>query len=53
MAIKIEIQKLLNTGFIYLISLTEWVLNIFPVMKKHGTIHVYVDYQDLNCACPK
>lgn len=31
----------------------EWVSNIIPITKKQGTIHVCVDYQDLNKACPK
>jgi hypothetical protein len=33
--------------------LTEWVSNIVLVTKKQGTIHVCVDYRDLNKACPK
>ena len=33
-AIKAEVEKLLNAGFIYPIPLTEWVSNIFPVDKK-------------------
>jgi hypothetical protein len=37
-AIKAEVQKLLNVGFIYLVSLTEWVSNIMLVAKKKGMI---------------
>ena len=33
-AIKAEVEKLLKAGFIYLISLTDWVSNIVPVNKK-------------------
>ena len=33
-AIKAEIEKLLNSGFIYPIPLTEWVSNSVPVDKK-------------------
>jgi hypothetical protein len=33
-AIKEEVEKLLKVGFIYPVLLTEWVSNIFPVMKK-------------------
>jgi hypothetical protein len=51
--IKVEVEKLLKPGFIYPILLTEWVSNIIPVTKKQGTIHVCVDYRDLNKACPK
>ena len=43
-AIKAEVEKLLNAGFIYPIPLTEWVSNIVPVDKKQGTIRVCVDY---------
>jgi hypothetical protein len=51
--IKVEFEKLLKYGFIYPIPLTEWVSNIVLVTKKQGTIHVCVNYQDLNKACPK
>ena len=33
-AIKAEVEKLLRTGFIYPIPLTEWVLNIMPITNK-------------------
>jgi hypothetical protein len=52
-AIKAEVEKLLKYGFIYPVPLTEWVSNLVPVAKKQGTIRVYVDYRDLNKACPK
>ena len=50
---KAKVEKLLKADFIYLVPLTEWVLNIVPITKKQGTIHVCVDYRDLNKACPK
>ena len=52
-SIKEEVEKLLKYGFIYPVPLTKWVSNLVPVAKKQGTIHVYVDYRDLNKACPK
>ena len=52
-ATKVEVEKLLRVGFIYLVLLTEWVSNIVPVTKKRGTIRVCVDYRDLNKVCPK
>jgi hypothetical protein len=52
-AIKLEVEKLLKAGFIYLVALTDWVSNIVPLEKKQGTIHVCVDYRDINKACPK
>ena len=52
-AIKAEVEKLLKVGFIYLIALTEWVSNPVPVDKKKGTIHVCIDFHDLNKSFPK
>jgi hypothetical protein len=51
--IKLEVEKLLKAGFIYLVALTEWVSNPVPIDKKGGSIHVCVDYRDINKACPK
>ena len=50
-AIKVELEKLLRVGFIYLIPLTYWMSNIVPVTKKQGTIRVCVDYRDIKKAC--
>jgi hypothetical protein len=52
-AIKAEVEKLLNVGFIYLVPLTKWVSNPIPMNKKKGTIFVCMDFHDLNKACPK
>jgi hypothetical protein len=52
-AIKAEVEKLLKSGFIYPVPLTEWVSNLVLVAKKQGTIRVCIDYRDLNKACPK
>jgi hypothetical protein len=43
-AIKAEVEKLLNVGFIYLVPLTKWVSNLIPVNKKQGTIYVCMDF---------
>jgi hypothetical protein len=51
--IKVEVEKLLNVGFIYPVTLTEWVSNPIPVNKKQGTICICMYFQDLNKACPK
>ena len=32
---------------------TQWLANIMPVPKKDGKVSMYVDYRDLNKACPK
>ena len=52
-AIKVEVEQIFPTGFIYPVPLTEWVSNIIPIMKKQGTIRVCVNYWDVNLACPK
>ena len=39
--IKAEIEKLLNSGFIYPVPLTEWVSNPVLVDKKQGAIHMH------------
>ena len=52
-AIKEEVEKRLRDGFIYPVPLIEWVSNIVPVKKRQGTIRVYIDFKDLNWACPK
>jgi hypothetical protein len=51
--IKLEVEKLLKVGFIYPVALTDWVSNLVPVNKKQGTIHVCIDYRDINKDCPK
>jgi hypothetical protein len=43
-AIKVEVEKLLNVGFIYPVPLIEWVSNPIPIDKKQGTIHVCMDF---------
>ena len=52
-AIKVEVEKLLNVGLIYPVPLTECVSNPILVNKKQGTIHVCMDFYDLNKPCPK
>ena len=52
-AIKAEVENFLRAGFIYPIPLMEWVSSIILVMKKQGTVRVYIDYRDVNHACPK
>ena len=43
-AIKDKVEKLLKAGFIYPIPLMEWVFNIVPIDKKHGTIKFCIDF---------
>jgi hypothetical protein len=51
--IKAKVEKILQASFIYPIQLTQWVSNIILVNKKEGTIHVSIDFCDLNKAYPK
>ena len=52
-AIKAEIEKLLNVGFIYPVPLTKCILNPVSVDKKQGMIRICTNFHDLNHACPK
>lgn len=52
-AIKVEINKLKQVEFIYLVSNTSLISNPVPILKKQGTINVYIDFQYLNKACLK
>ncbi len=49
-AIKVEVEKLLKAGFIYLVPLADWVSNPILVDKKQGTIRVCINIRDLNKA---
>lgn len=51
--IKEKVEKLRKAGFIRPIQYPEWLANIVPVKKNNGQIRIYVDFRDLNKACPK
>ena len=51
--VKIELQKLLNVGFIYPISDCQWVSPLVVVPKKNGKWRICVDYIELNKAKQK
>jgi hypothetical protein len=51
--IKEDVEKSLNVGFIYPVPLTEWVSNHVLVNKNKGTIHVCMEFCDLNKNFPK
>lgn len=52
-AIKAKVKKLLKVYFIYPVQLTQWMSKPVPVNKKQGTIHVCMDFRDLNKVSPK
>ncbi|KAM1935762.1 hypothetical protein ACFX15_019768 [Malus domestica] len=51
--IEVEIDKLIEAGFIRDVQYPKWISNIVIVLKKSGQIRVCVDFRDLNDACPK
>ena len=51
--IRIEIDKLLEAGFIKEIDYPDWLTNVVVVPKKEGKWRVCIDYTNLNNACPK
>ena len=51
--IQTEVDNLLSVGFIREVKYHEWLANVVVVPKKGGKWWVYVDYKDLNEACPK
>ena len=48
-----KVKKLLLAGFMKPIQHLRWLSNIVPVKKKNGQIRCYVDFRNLNKACPK
>lgn len=52
-AIKAEIARLYDVGFIRPCRYAQWISNIVPVAKKNGKLCVCIDFRDLNKATPK
>ncbi|GKV28120.1 hypothetical protein SLEP1_g37206 [Rubroshorea leprosula] len=52
-AIDEEIKKLLQVGFIGRVEYFEWVSNPVLVKKPNGKWRMYIDFTNLNEACPK
>ncbi|KAA0064288.1 uncharacterized protein E5676_scaffold264G00260 [Cucumis melo var. makuwa] len=48
-----DINKLIEAGLICEVKYPTWIANIVLVRKKNGQLRVYVDFCDLNNACPK
>ena len=53
LVIQTEVDNLLHNRFIKAIKYPEWLTNVVVVLKKGNKWRVYVDYTDLNDACPK
>ncbi|XP_074323599.1 uncharacterized protein LOC141660510 [Apium graveolens] len=52
-AIKQEVEKLLEAGFIEEVQFHEWLVNPVMVKKANGKWRMCIDFTDLNDACPK
>lgn len=51
--VKIELQKLLDVGFIRPIDYAKWISNLVPISKHTGGIKICIDFRDINKAFPK
>ena len=52
-AVKEEVEKLKRVGAIKKVFFPKWLANTMVVKKKNGKRRVYIDFIDLNRACPK
>ncbi|GKV50976.1 hypothetical protein SLEP1_g57654 [Rubroshorea leprosula] len=52
-AVKEEVEKLLQAGFVRKVDYCEWVANPVMVKKANGKWRMCIDYTNLNNACPK
>ena len=52
-AMRDELAKLLEAGFIRDIKHSDWLANLVMVPKKDKSWRLCVDFKDLNKACPK
>ena len=48
-----EVERLLKAGMIREVKYPRWLANVVVVQKKNDKWRVYVDYTNLNKACPK
>jgi hypothetical protein len=52
-AVKAEVQRLLDAGFIREVACPQWLANVVMVKKKNGKWQMCTDFTDLNKCCPK
>ena len=52
-AINEEVGKLLQVGAIREVEYPEWLANVVLVKKENGKWRLYIDFTDINRACPK
>jgi hypothetical protein len=49
----LEVNKLLEVGFIRLVDYPNWLANLVLVEKPDKSWHMCIDYTSMNKACPK
>ena len=52
-AINEEVGKLLQAGTIREVKYPEWLANVLLIKKVNGKWRLYIDFTDVNRACPK
>ena len=53
LAVKAEVQRLLDANVIREVKYLEWLANVVLVLKKNGKMRICIDFTDLNKACKK
>ena len=51
--IEVEVNKLIEAGFVREVKYPLWISNIVLVKKKNGQICIRIDFRDSTKACPK
>jgi hypothetical protein len=53
LAVKAEVQRLLDTNVIREVKYSKWLANVVLVPKKNGKMRMCIEFTDLNKACKK
>ena len=51
--VKVELEMIFEAKVIFPIGYLEWISNMVPITKPFDDIKIYLDFRDLNKACPK